>query len=72
MNGWGGDCMCMIWRTDKNWDIESHWRFVANGILWAAKVEVPNAGTKEDFSPADLNRNLDDKRPKPDQKPPGK
>ena len=56
----------------QNWDIESHRRFVVNGILWAAKVEVPNDGAKVDLTPADLNRNLDDKHPKTEQKPTGK
>ncbi len=48
----------------RNWDLESHRRFVVNGLLWAAKVEVPRDGAKVDFVPDDLNRNLDDKRPK--------
>ncbi len=46
----------------RNWDIESNRRFVVNGILWAAKVNVPEAGAKVDFEPSDLQRNLDDKR----------
>jgi hypothetical protein len=46
----------------KNWGLESQRRFVINGILWSAKVEIPAGGAKVDFDPADLNKNLDDKR----------
>ena len=46
----------------KNWSLESQRKFVVNGILWAAKVEVPDGGARIDFSPDDLNRHLDDKR----------
>ncbi len=46
----------------KNWGLESQRRFVINGILWSAKVEIPTGGAKVDFDVADLNKNLDDKR----------
>ena len=48
----------------KNWGDESVRRLVTNAILWTAQVEVPAGGAKADLDPADLNRNLDDKRKK--------
>jgi type 1 glutamine amidotransferase len=45
----------------RNWGNENFRRTVVNAILWAAKVEVPEAGAKVDFNPIDLNRNLDNK-----------
>lgn len=54
----------------KNWADENFRRLVVNALLWAAKVEVPKDGAKCDLDPKDLNRNMDDKRPKP--KPPEK
>jgi hypothetical protein len=38
---------------------------VVNAILWTAKVDVPAGGAKVALDPADLKKNLDDKRPKP-------
>jgi type 1 glutamine amidotransferase len=52
----------------KNWGDENFRRLMVNAILWSAKVEVPAEGAKVELDPADLNKNLDDKRPKP--KPP--
>lgn len=50
----------------RNWSVESQRRFVTNGILWAAKVEVPANGAAVPFSPEALTRNLDAKPlPKP-------
>jgi len=50
----------------RNWSVESQRRFVTNGILWAAKVEVPANGAAVPFSPEVLTRNLDAKPlPKP-------
>lgn len=50
----------------RNWSVESQRRFVTNGILWAAKVEVPATGAAVPFSPEALTRNLDAKPlPKP-------
>ncbi len=48
----------------ENWGDASWRRVVANGILWTAKVEIPAGGAKVDLDPADLKRNLDDKRKK--------
>ena len=45
----------------RNWGDVNFRRTVVNAILWAAKVEVPEAGAKVDFDAADLNRNLDKK-----------
>jgi hypothetical protein len=45
----------------RNWSVESQRRFVVNGILWAAKMEVPEAGAKVDLDPVNLARNLDAK-----------
>jgi hypothetical protein len=49
----------------KSWGYESQRRLVVNGILWAAKLEVPAAGAKMEFSEVDLARNLDKKTPPP-------
>jgi hypothetical protein len=46
----------------KNWGAEGQRRFVVNGILWSAKVAIPDGGAKVDFDLAELNQNLDDKR----------
>lgn len=46
----------------KSWGYDSQRKLVINGILWSARVEVPPDGAKVDFNPADLNRNLDNKR----------
>jgi len=46
----------------QNWEVESQRRFVINGILWTANVGVPNQGAPVELDPADLQRNLDDKR----------
>jgi hypothetical protein len=46
---------------------ESIRKFVANGILWAAKIDVPAEGAKVDFDPEDLQKNLE-----PINKPPAK
>lgn len=45
----------------RNWADENFRRVVTNAVLWAAKVDVPEAGAKVAFDPADLNRNLDKK-----------
>jgi type 1 glutamine amidotransferase len=51
--------------THQDWTEESLRRLVVNGILWTAKVEVPSGGAKVALDPADLKKNLDDKRAKP-------
>lgn len=43
----------------RNWSVESQRRFVTNGILWAAKIEVPESGAKVAFESAALVKNLD-------------
>jgi type 1 glutamine amidotransferase len=45
----------------RNWSVEGQRRFVINGILWAAKLDVPAGGAAVPFAPTDLARNLDDK-----------
>ncbi len=45
----------------RNWQVESQRRMVVNGILWAAKMEVPEGGAKVDFQAPELGRNLDAK-----------
>ncbi len=45
----------------KNWLVESQRRFVINGILWAAKVEVPAAGAPVAMTPAQISTNMDAK-----------
>jgi type 1 glutamine amidotransferase len=47
-----------------NWGDENFRRLVVNAILWTAKVDVPKEGAKVDLDPAELNKNLDDKRKK--------
>lgn len=51
-----------------NWGDERIRRLVVNGILWTAKVEVPAQGAKAALDPADLGRNLDDKRKPADKR----
>lgn len=45
----------------KNWQVESQRRFVTNGVLWAAKVEVPANGAAVSLAPEAIGRNLDAK-----------
>lgn len=45
----------------KNWLVESQRRLVTNGILWSAKVEVPESGATVPMTPAQLGVNLDAK-----------
>ena len=46
----------------RNWGDENFRRVVVNAILWTAKVDVPESGSRVDFDPADLNKNLDRKK----------
>ena len=46
----------------KTWGEEGYRRFIINGILWTAKIEVPKEGAKVDLDPADLKKNLDRKK----------
>ena len=45
----------------RNWGVESQRRFVVNGILWTAKLELPASGAVVPLAPVDLTRNFDDK-----------
>lgn len=47
----------------QSWSYESQRTLVLNGILWAARLDVPPQGAKAAFAPESLQRNLDDKRP---------
>ncbi|MEQ1860208.1 MAG: ThuA domain-containing protein [Chthoniobacteraceae bacterium] len=49
----------------KNWIAESQRRLVTNGILWSAKIDVPEAGAPAPMTPAQLAANLDAKPAKP-------
>ena len=50
--------------THEDWADAGLRRLVVNAILWTAKLDVPKAGAKVALDPADLKKNLDDKRPK--------
>jgi hypothetical protein len=52
----------------QSWGYESQRTLVLNGILWAARLPVPPGGARADFTPESLQRNLDDKRPRPTAK----
>ena len=56
------------WHT--NWQAEGQRRLVVNGILWSAKIEIPEGGAPVAFDAADITKNWDDK-PKPAPKPTG-
>lgn len=48
-----------------NWGNENFRRLVTNALLWVARAPVPRQGADVTMDPADLRRNLDDKRPRP-------
>ena len=50
------------WHT--NWKAEGQRRLVVNGILWSAKVGIPEGGAPVAFAAEDIAKNWDDK-PKP-------
>jgi len=57
-----------------NWGQEGFRRLTINGILWAAKVPVPEGGARCDLAAEDLMQNMDKKppravKPKPAAKP---
>jgi type 1 glutamine amidotransferase len=52
-----------------NWGQAGFRRVMINGILWAAKVEVPAGGAKVDLDPADLMQNMEKKPPATKKKP---
>ncbi len=47
-----------------NWGQEGFRRLTINGILWAAKVEIPAGGAKCDLLEGELMQNMDKKPPK--------
>ena len=47
-----------------NWGQDGFRKLMINGILWAAKVEVPKDGAKCDLAAEDLMQNMDKKPPK--------
>jgi hypothetical protein len=47
------------WHT--NWKADSQRRLVVNGILWSAKLEIPEGGAPVAFDPADITKNWDAK-----------
>jgi hypothetical protein len=49
----------------RNWIAESQRRLVTNGILWTAKLDVPESGASVSMQPAQLAVNLDAKAPPP-------
>jgi type 1 glutamine amidotransferase len=46
----------------ENFEIETFHRFIVNGILWTAHVEVPAAGAAVNVSEADLKLRPEEKR----------
>lgn len=46
-----------------SWGLEGMRRFVTNGILWSAGLEIPAGGAPVALDPADLKKNLDVKPP---------
>jgi hypothetical protein len=48
----------------KTWGDQNFRRIVVNALLWTAKVEIPAGGAACELDPADLKKNLDDKRKK--------
>lgn len=45
----------------KSWAYESQRKLVLNGILWSARIEVPEGGAKSKFNDTELQLNLDNK-----------
>lgn len=45
----------------RNWSVEGQRRFVTNGILWSANLEVPKEGANVAMLPAAISSNLDAK-----------
>jgi hypothetical protein len=55
----GGRAFCFTGiDLHKNWEIESQRRFVVNGILWSAGLEVPKEGAKVEMQPGDWERHV--------------
>ena len=51
--------------THTNWGDPNQRRVMLNALLWIAKVDVPATGVEDKITAADLTKNLDDKRRKP-------
>jgi type 1 glutamine amidotransferase len=45
----------------RNWSVEGQRRFVTNGVLWSAGVEVPENGAPVPMEPSAITTNLDAK-----------
>jgi hypothetical protein len=55
----GGRAFCFTGvDLHKNWELEEQRKLVVNGILWAAKLEVPKEGAKVEVNAADLTRHV--------------
>jgi hypothetical protein len=55
----GGRAFCFTGvDLHRNWELESQRKLVVNGILWAAKMEVPDGGAKVELKPGELERNV--------------
>jgi len=53
----------------RNWSVESQRRFVTNGILWTAGIEIPAGGAPVTFDPASISTNMDYKPKAAEAKP---
>ncbi len=51
-----------------NWSNENYRKVVLNGMVWLAKGNVPKNGIESSVSEADLNANLDPKKPRKPKK----
>jgi hypothetical protein len=45
----------------KNWELPSQRKLILNGIVWTAKLPVPQGGVQVRFNSSDLRDNLDRK-----------
>ena len=55
----GGRAFCFTGvDLHENWKLESQRKLVVNGILWAAKLEVPKDGAKTELQPGDLEMHV--------------
>jgi type 1 glutamine amidotransferase len=55
-----------------NWGQAGYRRLMINGILWAAKVEIPAGGAKVEMAADELNQNMENKPPRPKRAPAAK
>jgi type 1 glutamine amidotransferase len=76
-----GRAECVMWSVERadggrgfgftgghfhdNWGNDDFRKVVLNGVLWLAKAEIPENGVESTVSEADLDANLDPKKPKP-------